>query len=99
MEPKEVWSTYMVLTRVESDFRDLKEALDMRPVNHRKETRVETHLFLCVLAYHLQAAIEHPMQQPDAHTSWESLCKVLGLSQRPRPQPRLHCKSTRVAPV
>jgi transposase len=77
MEPEEVWRTYMVLTRVESAFRDLKGTLDMRPVYHRKETRVETHIFLCVLAYHLQAAIEHLMQQAGDHTSWETLRKEL----------------------
>jgi len=77
MEPEEIWRTYMVLTRVESAFRDLKGTLDMRPVYHRKETRVETHIFLCVLAYHLQAAIEHLLQQAGDHTSWETLRKEL----------------------
>ena len=73
LEPEEIWRTYMVLTRVESAFRDLKGTLDMRPVYHRKETRVETHIFLCVLAYHLQAAIEHLLHQAGDHTSWETL--------------------------
>ena len=77
MEPEEIWRTYMVLTRVESAFRDLKGTLDMRPVYHRKETRVETHIFLCILAYHLQAAIEHLLQQAGDHTSWETLRKEL----------------------
>jgi len=77
LEPEEIWRTYMVLTRVESAFRDLKGTLDMRPVYHRKETRVETHIFLCVLAYHLQAAIEHLLQQAGDHTSWETLRQEL----------------------
>ena len=81
MEPEEIWRTYMVLTRVESAFRDLKGTLDMRPVYHRKETRVETHIFLCVLAYHLQAAIEHLLQQAGDHTSWETLRKELSTHQ------------------
>ena len=42
----------------------------MRPTHHRKEMRVETHLFLCILAYHLQAAIEHTLQQAGDSTSW-----------------------------
>ena len=77
LEPEEIWRTYMVLTRVESAFRDLKGTLDMRPVYHRKETRVETHIFLCVLAYHLQAAIEHLLHQAGDHTSWETLRQEL----------------------
>ena len=73
MDAEEIWRTYMVLSRVEAAFRDLKGTLDMRPVFHRKETRVETHIFLCVLAYHLQAAIEHLLQEAGDHTSWETL--------------------------
>jgi len=40
----------MVLSRVAAAFRDLKGTLDLRPVYHRKETRVETPISLCVLA-------------------------------------------------
>jgi transposase len=72
-----IWRTYMVLTRVEAAFRDLKGTLDMRPIYHRKETRVETHIFLCVLAYHLQAAIEPLLQQAGDHTNWETLREEL----------------------
>ena len=77
LEAAEIWRTYMVLSRVEAAFRDLKGTLDMRPVYHRKETRVETHIFLCVLAYHLQAAIEHLLQGAGDHTSWETLREEL----------------------
>lgn len=77
LEAEEIWRTYITLTRVEAAFRDLKSTLDMRPVFHRKETRVETHLFLCVLAYHLQVAIEHTLLQAGDHTSWETLRQEL----------------------
>jgi len=77
LDPEEIWRTYMVLSRVEAAFRDLKGTLDMRPVFHRKETRVETHIFLCVLAYHLQAAIEHLLHEAGDHTSWETLREQL----------------------
>jgi transposase len=77
MEAQEIWRTYMVLTRVESAFRDLKSTLDVRPVFHRKETRVETHIFLCVLAYHLQVAIERLLHQAGDHTAWETLRQEL----------------------
>jgi len=42
MGPEEIWRTYITLTRVESAFRDLKGTLDLRPIHHRKEMRVET---------------------------------------------------------
>lgn len=81
MDAEEIWRTYTTLTRVESAFRDLKSTLDMRPVYHRKETRVETHIFLCVLAYHLQVAIEHTLHEAGDSTSWEFLREELSTHQ------------------
>jgi len=74
---EEIWRTYITLTRVESAFRDLKGTLDLRPIHHRKEMRVETHIFLCVLAYHLQVSIERTLQEAGDHTSWETLREEL----------------------
>ena len=78
---EEIWRTYITLTRVESAFRDLKGTLDLRPIHHRKEMRVETHIFLCILAYHLQAAIERTLQQSGETTSWETLREELRTHQ------------------
>lgn len=77
MGPEEIWRTYIVLTRIESAFRDLKGTLDMRPVYHQKEIRVETHVFLAVLAFHLQAVIERTLKEAGDHTSWETLREEL----------------------
>jgi len=57
LDAEEIWRTYMVLSRVEAAFRDLKRTLDMRPVFHRKEARVETHIFVAFLAYCLTATL------------------------------------------
>lgn len=78
---EEIWRTYICLTRIESAFRDLKGTLDMRPVYHQKEIRVETHVFLAVLAYHLQAAIERTMREAGDPASWESMREELGTHQ------------------
>ena len=81
MGPEEIWRTYIVLTRIESAFRDLKGTLDMRPVYHQKEIRVETHVFLAVLAFHLQAVIERTLKEAGDHTSWETLREELSTHQ------------------
>jgi transposase len=78
MGPEEIWRTYITLTRIEGAFRDLKSSLDLRPVYHQKEIRVETHIFLAVLAYHLQAAIERIVKEAGETTSWETLREELG---------------------
>src|SRR6516164_6361828 len=49
----EAWRIYMLLTRAEAAFRTLPSPLGERPIFHHKEARVEAHIFLCVLAYHL----------------------------------------------
>jgi transposase len=69
----EIWRTYMLLTRVEHAFRDLKTPLGERPIFHQVEHRVEAHIFLCVLAYHLLVAIEYALRQQHDHRSWATV--------------------------
>jgi transposase len=77
----EIWRTYLLLTRVEDAFRDLKSPLMERPIFHHLKNRAQTHIFLCVLAYHLLAAIEHRFLQAGVHTSWWTLCQQLSTHQ------------------
>jgi transposase len=69
----EIWRTYILLTRVEDAFRDIKSPLMERPIFHHLQNRTQTHIFLCVLAYHLLAAIEHRFLQAGVHTSWGTI--------------------------
>jgi transposase len=69
----EIWRTYILLTRVEDAFRDIKSPLMERPIFHHLQHRTQTHIFLCVLAYHLLAAIEHRFLQAGIHTSWATI--------------------------
>jgi transposase len=41
---------YKQLMEVERAFRTLKTTLDLRPVYHRKDERIQAHVFLCFLA-------------------------------------------------
>ena len=77
----EIWRTYILLTRVEDAFRDLKSPLMERPIFHQLKNRTQTHIFLCVLAYHLLAAIEHRFLQAGLHTSWWTICQQLSTHQ------------------
>ena len=77
----EIWRTYILLTRVEDAFRDLKSPLMERPIFHHLQNRTQTHIFLCVLAYHLLAALEHRFLQAGVHTSWWTLRQQLSTHQ------------------
>jgi len=77
----EIWRTYMLLTRVESAFRAMKSPLLERPIFHHLQNRTQTHIFLCVLAYHLLVAIEKRFLDRDIHTSWWTLRQQLSAHQ------------------
>jgi transposase len=77
----EIWRTYILLTRVEAAFRAMKSPLLERPIFHHLQHRTQTHIFLCVLAYHLLAAIEKRFLDRDLHTSWWTLRQQLRTHQ------------------
>ncbi len=77
----EIWRIYMTLTRAEAAFRSMKSPLAERPIFHQIERRVETHIFLCVLAYHLLVAIEKTLLDRGIHTSWWTIRQILKTRQ------------------
>jgi len=78
---EEIWRTYILLTRVEAAFRAMKSPLCERPIFHRLQHRVQTHIFLCVLAYHLLVSIEKLFLDAGLHTSWATLREELTTHQ------------------
>jgi transposase len=77
MSADEIWRIYSLLTRAESAFRAMKSPLCERPIFHQLQHRVETHIFLCILAYHLLVAIEKTLIDKGIHTSWATVREVL----------------------
>lgn len=77
----EIWRTYILLTRVEAAFRAMKSPLAERPIFHHLAHRTQTHIFLCVLAYHLLVAIEKRFLDRGVHTSWWTLRQQLSTHQ------------------
>jgi len=48
---------------------------------HHLKHRTQTHIFLCVLAYHLLAAIEKRFLDEGIHTSWWTIRQQLSTHQ------------------
>jgi len=68
---EELWKAYIQLTEAEGAFRIHKSDLELRPVWHQKQERVEAHILVCFLAYVL----------------WKTLgawCRASGLGEEPR---------------
>lgn len=61
-DPEELWEKYMQLTEAEACFRALKSELLIRPVWHRKESRVQAHILVAFLGYALWVTLKHMLR-------------------------------------
>jgi len=77
----EGWRIYTLLSRAENAFRDMKSPLAERPIFHHLEHRVESHVFVCLLAFHLLVAIEKTLRDQGVHTSWATVRDALKTHQ------------------
>ena len=68
---EELWRAYMQLTAAEAAFRIQKTDLQLRPIWHQKQKRVEAHILVCFLAYALWKTLAQ-------------LCQRAGLGDEPR---------------
>jgi len=60
--PEKLWRQYMQLTEVEAVFRTLKSELNLRPIFHRIQSRVEAHILIAFLAYCLWFCLKQKLR-------------------------------------
>jgi transposase len=60
--PEELWHFYIQLTQVEGAFKDLKDDLNLRPIRHQLEGRIEAHIFISFLAYCLHVTLRRRLR-------------------------------------
>jgi len=77
LKQDDIWNLYVMLTRIEKAFRDLKSYLGLRPNYHQKEKRVEGHIFISILAYHLLHSIEYTLRQSGDHSRWATIKRLV----------------------
>lgn len=82
LNEKQIWDIYNMLTDVEDAFRCMKSDLGLRPINHQIETRVDGHLFITVLAYHILHAIRLSLRQHGILHSWATIRTFLSTHVR-----------------
>jgi transposase len=56
-DPADLWQFYIQLTEVEAAFKNLKDDLELRPIYHQAEHRIEAHIFIAFLAYCLHVTL------------------------------------------
>lgn len=74
---QEMWDIYIMLTELEDAFRCLKSELGLRPIYHQITKRVDSHIFISVLAYHLLHTIRYQLKMHGINERWETIKKEL----------------------
>ena len=69
----QLWNLYNNIRTVEDAFRFMKSSLGMRPVYHQKEKRVDGHLWITILAYHLIQSCLYRLNQQGVHYHWQTI--------------------------
>jgi len=77
-----LFNIFSMLTDIEEAFRSMKSELGLRPVYHQKERRVDGHLFITVLAYHVLHAIRFKLRNRGITQSWSTIRKGLSTHMR-----------------
>ena len=73
----ELWALYMTLLKAEAGFRMLKSSLGLRPNFHQLEGRVDGHIFITVLAYHLLSWVREHFQRQGDLREWSTIVRLL----------------------
>jgi transposase len=82
MDEQTLWKTYTTLTDLEAVFKSLKSELGLRPIFHQKQSRVDGHLFLTLLAYSIVHTIRHKLKSKGIHYSWDRIRTILETTDR-----------------
>ncbi len=78
MGPEELWRLYNTLRGVEDAFRFMKSSLGLRPVYHQKGHRVDGHLWITILAYHLIQNCLYQLGKQGITYNWETIRAIMG---------------------
>ncbi len=79
---EKVARTYWRLTEIENTFRAMKSDLGLRPLYHSNDERIEGHLFITVLAYHVAHLVRSKLKKAGIHASWDTIRNKLNEVKR-----------------
>jgi len=77
LTPVQAVSIYKDLSEVERAFCHLKDVIEMRPIYHQTDKRVEAHIFVASLAFLLHRAIEKHLKAAEQDLSATEALQVL----------------------
>ena len=89
MGPKELWQLYNTLRGIEDAFRFMKSSLGLRPVYHQKEHRVDGHLWITIIAYHLIQNCLYQLKKQNINYQWATIRDIMTSRVRVTMQARM----------
>jgi len=74
---KQLWNIYNTIREVESTFRCLKSDLQIRPIHHQNDSRIESHIYLTILSYQLVNTIRYMLKNENIHYDWHNIKRIM----------------------
>ncbi len=68
---------YNTIREVEDTFRCLKHDLLLRPVYHKNDERIESHIYLAIPAYQLVNTIRYMLKKNEIHYDWKNIVRIM----------------------
>jgi len=62
-QPAQLWQFYIQLVEIEAAFKNLKDDLQLRPIFHQLEHRIEAHIFVAFMAYSPHVTLRAQLRQ------------------------------------
>jgi transposase len=78
---QQLWKAYIQLTQAEAAFRIQKDQLNVRPIWHQREDRVQAHILVCFLAFVLWKSLEMWQQRAALGNSPRTILEELARIQ------------------
>jgi transposase len=78
---QQLWKAYIQLTQAEAAFRIQKDQLNLRPIWHQHEDRVQAHILVCFLAFVLWKSLEMWQQRAGLGNSPRTIIEELARIQ------------------
>ena len=77
----QLWKAYIQLTQAEAAFRIQKDQLNLRPIWHQRQDRVQAHILVCFLAFVLWKSLEMWQQRAGLGNSPRTILEELARIQ------------------
>lgn len=82
LSDEKIWEIYIMLGNIEYSWLTMKSYLGLRPNFHQREDRVDTHMFISILAYHILHIIEYRLRMRGDKRKWVTIRNILSTHNR-----------------